>query len=134
MSEPEQAGLDAMSMHFPHDEDFQNTKFSVMFVLYPQMAKDAMQMSNEEFLEYAKVTFFASGGNADKTNQRTILGNSVETQIINKIIPVAYMLEIGIVPLSNGDGVVLGFDKKEGFSHEDYEKTIIEITESLKEV
>jgi len=133
MSEPEQVGLDAMSMHFPHDADFQNTSFVVMFVLYPQIAKEAMQMSNEEFLEYAKVTFFASGGSAENTKTRTFFGKSVETQIINKSIPVDSVLEVGIVPLENGDAVVIGFDMKDGFSIDEYEKTILEITESLKE-
>jgi hypothetical protein len=134
MSEPEQVGLDAMDMHFPHDADFQNRKLSVMFVLYPQMAKEAMQMSNEEFLEYAKVTFFGSGGSAESSKTRTIFGKSVETQIIHKIIPATSVLEVGIVPLSNGDAIVLGFDMKEGLSFDEYEKTITEITESLKEV
>jgi hypothetical protein len=134
MSEPEQVGLDAMDMHFPHDADFQNRKLSVMFVLYPQMAKEARQMSNEEFLEYAKVTFFGSGGSAESSKTRTIFGKSVETQIIHKIIPTTSVLEVGIVPLSNGDAIVLGFDMKEGLSFDEYEKTITEITESLKEV
>jgi hypothetical protein len=134
MSEPEQVGLDAMDMHFPHDADFQNRKLSVMFVLYPQMAKEAMQMSNEEFLEYAKVTFFGSGGSAESSKTRTIFGKPVETQIIHKIIPATSVLEVGIVPLPNGDALVLGFDMKEGLSFDEYEKTITEITESLKEV
>ena len=134
MSEPEQVGLDAMDMHFPHDAEFQSRTFSVMFVLYTQMAKEAMQMSNEEFLEYAKVTFFGSGGSAESSKTRTIFGKSVETQIIHKIIPATTLLEVGIVSLEKGDAVVIGFDMKDGLSMDEYEKTILEITESLKEL
>lgn len=57
-SEPEKLGLDALLMRYPHDADFQNALFSVIFVLYPEAARESMQMSDEEFLEYAKITFF----------------------------------------------------------------------------
>ncbi len=134
LSEPEKLGLDALIMRYPHDVDFQNALFSVIFVLYPEAARESMQMSDEEFLEYAKITFFANGGQSDETQTRMIIGKPVETQILKKVIPQPDILETGIVSLTNGESLVFGFKRSEAFYPDTTEEMISKILTSITEI
>jgi len=135
LSEPQSLGLDALIMKYPHIADDKSALFSVIFVLYPQIAKEAMQMSDDEFLEYAEITFFGSSGQsgqADLTACRNVLGATVESRIVEKCFPDNKYRETFIVALDNGDSLVIGFEKHEQCSMSVYEQATAEILNSLK--
>lgn len=134
LSGPQNLGIDAELFIYPHDSDFASAMFSVSFVLYPQIARESMQMSNEEFFEYAKATFFGTGAQSTESKTFQTLGKTIEMQLLKKSIPSPGMLGCGMVSLSNGDLLVTGFEWKNSFDMAKAEKMISEILGSLKEI
>ncbi len=133
LSGPQTLGIDAELFIYPHDSDIASAMIFVSFVLYPQMARESMQMSNEEFFEYAKATFFATGGKVSESKTLETLVKSIEMQRVKKSIPSPGILESGMVSLNNGNLLVIGFEWKESFDNDKAEKMLAEILESLKE-
>lgn len=133
LSGPQNLGIDAELFIYPHDSDIGAAMFSAGFVLYPQIARESMQMSNEEFFEYAKATFFATGGKASESKTIYTLNKPIEMQCVKKSIPSPGILESGMVCLNNGDLLVIGFEWKVTFDIDKAEKMISEILGSLKE-
>ena len=132
-SDPQNLGIDAEIFIYPHDSNIGSAMFSAGFVLYPEIARESMQMSNEEFLEYSKATFFGTGAQSTESKTFQTLGKTIEMQLIKKSIPSPGMLGCGMVSLSNGDLLVTGFEWKNSFDVAKAEKMISEILGSLKE-
>jgi len=133
-SGPEQTGLDAMTLSYPAGADYSQVEFSIMFILYPSEAREAMQMSDAEFLEYARISFLANGGTPDELKIRNVLGQDVEFQATQKVIPAPGLQEAGIIALPDGNSLVIGFDFSEKYPEEDAEKHMSEILQSLEEI
>lgn len=134
LSDPQNLGIDAEIFIYPPDSELGSAMFSASFVLYPEIARESMQMSNEEFLEYAKATFFGTGAQGIESKAFQTLGKNIEMQFIKKSIPSPGMLGCGMVSLSNGDLLVTGFEWKNSFDMAKAEKMISEILGSLKEI
>jgi hypothetical protein len=133
-SGPEKQGLDAMAFSYPAGANYSQVEFSVMFILYPAEAREAMQMSDPEFLEYARITFLANGGMPDDLKLRKVDGRSIEFQVTRKAIPMPGIQEAGIIALPDGYSLVIGFDISEKYSKEEAEALVTEVLESLEVV
>ena len=131
-SQPQSLGVDALIMNYPSNASIDEVLLSLGFVKYTSEAHEAMQMNSDEFLEYAKISFFGTGSNAESNKSRNILGKEIQTQILQKKIPKACTLEIGIIPLENNEFIVLGFEISETMNKEEAEKVYLDIISNLK--
>ncbi|MBN2893954.1 MAG: hypothetical protein JXL97_18945 [Bacteroidales bacterium] len=133
-SEPQKLGLDAYTMIYPDKANIGEELISLNFVEYTKKAMEEMQMTPEEFLEYAKNVFFATGKNPDSIKKRAILGKEIQSQIINKTIPKPIMLETGIFKLNSGIYVVYGIESQEEMDKQEVERITLSVLNSLQEI
>lgn len=133
-SEPKKLGLDAYSLIYPDNVNLGKEQISLNFVEYTKNAMESMQMTPDEFLEYAKNVFFSTGKNPDSIKKRTILGNEIQSQIINKTIPKPTVLETGIIKLNSGIYVVYGIESEAEMDKQEVERITLSVLNSLQEI
>lgn len=130
-SEPLKAGLDTYLLTYPKSVKPEDEKMSLTLAFLSAKAQKEMGMTDSELLQYAKTTFLATSkpGNPQKLD---FFGKSVSGEILQKKIPAPSTLEVFLLPLKNGDKMVIGFSYAGSFAAE-AKKIILEISGSLKE-
>lgn len=131
-SGPNEIGLDAKMFVYPANAHIDNELMSITFILISPEMQASMAMNDTELLMYAKSTFFATSKSAETFQNRTILGNNSQGEILTKKIPVPTNLEIHLITFSTGEKMCVGFTNSAKLDAEMREKMILEVLNSIK--
>jgi len=121
-------------MVYPAEVDFSEVQLSLNLVKYTTTARKEMQMSNEEFLGYAKFTFFAGGGSVIENKKISIAGQEVVFEVSAKSIPKPLRLQLGIFELNEEEAIVIGFENTENFNTAEADKIFTEIISGISKI
>jgi hypothetical protein len=134
LSGPEVLGLDACIFNYPAGADYPNVIFSLVFVSYPAEARESMQMNNDEFLEYARMSFLGDASPASNTEIYTVFNSSVDFLVSEKTIAKSCIQKSAIVQISDDDSMVIAFEISQNMNADEAQKQITHILQSMSVV
>lgn len=133
LSSGKEAGLDAVSYVFPEDAESGDEKFEVMLVFLDKEVIEAMEMNEEELLQYVKAAYLGSAQEAEKKIERKAFGKTISGEWQKTEIPRNAVFEIYLIPLKDGSKLSAAFRSYETMNPAESEKVIKAFFETLTE-
>ena len=133
LSSANDAGLDAVSFFYPNNAESGKEKFEILLVFLNKEMIEAMEMNEEELLQYVKTTYIGSAQEAEKKIERKALGETVIGEWQMTDIPRNAVFEIYLIPLKDGSKLSAAFRTYEPMDQKESEKVIKAFFETLTE-
>jgi hypothetical protein len=131
-SEPQKAGVDAVSLFYPASASLDDTLFTITLVEIPRQMQEESKMTDAELVGYVKSVYLATALPAKESKERQILGKAVKGEVQEKTIPKKSRLEVYLLTLANKK-VVISFSSDAKMEQETVEKIISTLAKSLKD-
>jgi hypothetical protein len=134
-SEPQKAGMDAVTLIQPADAAPGSGRMELTLVAIPKDMREGMGMkSDDEVASYVKSTFLGTSKPAERTVERAFMGKKVAGSVQNVKIPRKAELTLYLIPLSGGDTLALGFLSDASVPPEEAKGVFETISRTFREV
>lgn len=132
-SDAHPVGLDAVAFVLPADATLGEARFEISLAVLSRGMMEAMEQDETGLFEYGKTTFLGLGGPADDQCPRTIMGGNRVGEVFQHSIPRASTVEAHLVPLTNGDFLLLGLKADAEMPADEAERIRAAVCASLTE-
>lgn len=130
-AQPVKIGMDAVSLLYPNDSQPATAQFDITLALSTVEMQKTMGMDDTQLLDYLKTTFMGASGSAQKAKERTILGKTLTGDHQEQTIPKRMLLDSYLIPLANGDKLMLAFKSDVKMDAAEVEKIIDTVTKTF---
>ncbi len=134
-SEPQKAGLDAVTLIQPDTAAPGSGRLEITLVAIPKDMREGMGMkSDDELAGYVKSTFLGTAKPAERTVERTFIGRKVAGGVQNVKIPRKAELALFLIPLSGEDTLALALVRDASVPADEAESVLATISRTLAEI
>ncbi len=134
-SEPQKAGMDAVTLIQPETAAPGSGRLEITLVAIPKDMREGMGMkSDDELAGYVKSAFLGTTKPAERTVERTFLGKKVAGGVQNVKIPRKAELTLFLIPLSGADTLALALVRDASVPADEAESVLATISRTLAEI
>lgn len=132
-SPPVEIGLDAVSLLHPAGSDLGTATMEITLIAVPKEMQESFGNNDDDVLAYVKTTFLALTDPAEATMRRDFGGKASTGEKHATTFPRPRNLEIYLLPLSDGDKLVVALSRYQGVREEEMGKVASMISATLRE-
>jgi len=132
-SPPVEIGLEAVSLLHPAGSDLGTATMEITLIAVPKEMQESFGNNDEDIVAYVKTTFLALTDPAQATIRRDFGGKPCTGEKHATTFPRPRNLEIYLLPLSDGDKLLVALSRYQGMREEDMEKVATMIAATLRE-
>jgi hypothetical protein len=133
-SEPTALGLDAVVLLNPPESELGKGRLEITLVGVPKDMLESMGNDEGEVINYVKSTFFGTAEPAESVAEQTFMGQTIKGEYQKTSIPRAGDINLFLVPLTDGDNVVVGLTRYSDASLDEARDVLDMVAKTFREV